>query len=256
VATPPQPEVVAELPLPLPPPPPAPRPRTQHPIVLVHGLFGFDRIAIGGATSDYFRGVRAHLEALGNDVFVVRLPPHAAIAERAASLAEQVGRLRAPRVNLLAHSMGGLDARYAISRLGLAPRVASLTTIGTPHRGTPLADGVGPLLARLGVAGALDVGTRRMAVFNRSVPDVAGIEYLCVVAAAERAFSRSSLLAWPGLLLLGPASDGLVPSASQNWGVVLREVSADHWAQIGWSRHFDARDFYEELLIELSSRGL
>lgn len=236
--------------------PRAPPARTRHPIVLVHGLFGFDRIGVGRATSDYFRGVRVHLEALGNEVFVVRLPPRASIAERAASLTEQVERLRARRVNLLAHSMGGLDARYAISRLGLSSRVASLTTIGTPHRGTPIADGVGPLLARLGVAGALDVGTRRMSAFNRDVPDVDGIDYLCVVAAAERALARASPLAWPGLWLLGSASDGLVPSASQSWGVVLDEVRADHWAQIGWSRHFDALGFYERILIELSSRGL
>lgn len=45
------------------------------------------------------------------------------------------------RLNIIAHSMGGLDARYyAISWLGLAERVASLTTIGIPHLGTPLAD--------------------------------------------------------------------------------------------------------------------
>jgi triacylglycerol esterase/lipase EstA (alpha/beta hydrolase family) len=58
--------------------------------------------------------------------------------------------------------MGGLDARYAISLLGLARRVASLTTIGTPHRGTPVGDGFGPLLSRLGIEGALDVSTRHM----------------------------------------------------------------------------------------------
>jgi triacylglycerol lipase len=187
----------------------------------------------------------------------VRLPPRAAIAERARCLVEQVGRLRAERVNLLAHSMGGLDARYAISRLGLAKRVASLTTVGTPHRGTPLADGMGPLLARLGVSGARDVGTRQMALFNQEVPDVPGIAYLSVVASAGRGFSRATPLAWPGLVFLGRTpNDGLVPSESQSWGVVLSEVSADHWAQIGWSRRFDARSFYEQLLIELSVRGL
>jgi triacylglycerol lipase len=236
---------------------PAPVPRTRHPIVLVHGLFGFDRIGVGPARSDYFRGVRSHLERLGNEVFVVRLPSRAAIACRADSLAEQVARLPAERVNLVAHSMGGLDARYAISRLGLSSRVASLTTIGTPHRGTPLADGIGPLLSRVGVAGAWDVSTRRMTSFNQDVLDVPGIAYLSVVASIGRELGRTSPLAWPGLWLFGPTpSDGLVPSASQSWGVVLSEVLADHWAQIGWSRHFDARDFYERLLLELSVRGL
>ncbi len=44
------------------------------------------------------------------------------------------------KVNIIAHSKGGLDSRYAISCLGAAPYVASLTTINTPHRGCEFAD--------------------------------------------------------------------------------------------------------------------
>jgi triacylglycerol lipase len=213
----------------------------------VHGLLGFDRIAIGSARSDYFRGIRAHLEALGNEVYVVRLPPAAGVRRRAERLVEQVERLPRQRLNLVAHSLGGLDARYAISRLGLASRVASLTTIGTPHHGTPLADGFGPLLARIGIEGARDASVRRMSRFNREVIDAPGVEYLSVVAVADTLLWR---VAFPGI-----PSDGLVPAQSQSWGRVVSEVRADHWAQIGWSRRFDAVDFYERLLIELSSRG-
>src|SRR5690606_21994510 len=43
-------------------------------------------------------------------------------------------------VNLFAHSMGGLDSRFLISSLGYGDRVASLTTLSTPHRGTAVAD--------------------------------------------------------------------------------------------------------------------
>ena len=43
-------------------------------------------------------------------------------------------------VHLIGHSLGGLDSRFLISKLGMADRVLSLTTIGTPHHGTPLAD--------------------------------------------------------------------------------------------------------------------
>jgi triacylglycerol lipase len=85
--------------------------------------------------------VRRRLETLGHRVYVVRLPPMAGIARRAEAFAEQIQKIPGDRVNVIAHSMGGLDARYAISRLGLDARVASLTTIGTPHRGTPIADG-------------------------------------------------------------------------------------------------------------------
>ena len=47
----------------------------------------------------------------------------------------------------------------------------------------------------------------------------------------------------------------MVPITSQARGEVLREIEADHWAQIGWSRGFDATSFYEDLLRELRGRG-
>ena len=110
----------------------------RYPIVLAHGLLGFDKIRPFGL--EYFRGIREALERAGNDVHLVRLPPFAGVEARARALAEAIERIEAPRVNIIAHSMGGLDARYALSRLGIADRVASLITVGTPHRGTPLAD--------------------------------------------------------------------------------------------------------------------
>src|SRR5699024_870740 len=49
-------------------------------------------------------------------------------------------RADAEKLNIVAHSMGGLDMRYAISKLNAAPHIASLTTISTPHHGTSLAE--------------------------------------------------------------------------------------------------------------------
>jgi hypothetical protein len=63
----------------------------------------------------------------------------------------------------------------------------------------------------------------------------------------------------PSYLWLGERSgsnDGLVPAESQRWGEVLREIDADHFAQIGWSRRFDAAGLYAEILAELRARGL
>jgi len=54
---------------------------------------------------------------------------------------------------------------------------------------------------------------------------------------------------------VGP-NDGLVPASSQQWGDVLGSVEADHWAQIGWSRSFDAPAFYERIVDDLKRRGL
>lgn len=240
----------------------------RYPVVLAHGLLGFDELRIGAARHEYFRGVAARLEQDGCLVHRCRVSRTAGVAERAAQLAAFVRALPARRVNLVAHSMGGLDARYALSRLGLAGRVASLTTVGTPHLGTPLADlGTGlarrtrvlAALSRLGVdvTAFHDLTTRHMAEFNRAVPDARGVLYASVVGAPPRRGEVTPLLVptWSWLGASG-ANDGLVPAASQRWGEVMREVGADHLAQIGWSRRFDAAELYAELLLELRRRGL
>jgi triacylglycerol lipase len=241
----------------------------RYPVVLAHGLLGFDEIRIGRARHGYFRGVSERLQKDGCVVHACRVAKTASVADRAAELAAFVREIPARRVNLVAHSMGGLDARYALSRLGLAGKVASLVTVGTPHLGTPLADlGAGlarkPLvwsvLERLGLTmdAFQDLTTAHMAEFNRSVLDARGVMYASVVGAPaqRRAVSPILLPTWVWLGGESGANDGMVPAASQRWGDVVREIGADHLAQIGWSRRFDAGEFYAELLRELRGRGL
>jgi triacylglycerol lipase len=243
---------------------------TRYPLLLAHGYFGFDAIGVSKARQEYFRGVRSRLESLGYSVHVARVSPAAGIEQRAAQLAQQLQALHAPRVNVIAHSMGGLDARYAIARLGLASRVASLTTIGTPHRGTPLADRatwmgdlktMRRLLSEIGanVDGLYDLTTEKMEAFNRVVLDAADVRYGSVLAVMQPESQGKNLLLAAGHAYLtrtvGP-NDGIVPVASQRWGQVLREVQANHWAQIGWSGGFDARALYVALAEELAAAGM
>lgn len=240
----------------------------RHPVILLHGLFGFDELEIGPARYAYFRGLTERLRRAGAEVERPRVARVGPVAVRAQQLARRIEGLSAKRVNVIAHSMGGLDARYAITRLGLAGRVASLVTIGTPHRGTPLADlGTHVLGEALGLRRALgavgvDVGafydltTARMATFNERVHDARGVWYASVVGFA--ALRRTNPLLWPAHHYLSRASgpnDGVVPLASQAWGEVLAEIEADHWAQIGWSWAFDAAELFEQLLRELRGRG-
>jgi triacylglycerol lipase len=246
--------------------------RCEYPIVLAHGWMAFDAFTLPGmARPEYFRGVREQLEAHGHTVYVSRVSPLAGVKRRAEQLAEQLAKIDADKVNIVAHSMGGLDARYAISRLGLANRVASLTTIGTPHQGTPLADTSLivrelPLLRRallsqfgLDFDGVYDLTTTQMRAFNDTVPDVRGVRYTSYVGWVPGGSGEVHRLLAPGFAYLNRRTgnnDGMVPADSQRWGQVIGEVQADHWAQIGWSRGLDAKSFYAALARALAQAGL
>ena len=126
-----------------PTPPPAPTfsfgTRKAWPLVLVHGICGWKQIG----SIDYFYGVPKVLRDQGFEVLVTEAPPVGLVEERARKIVDQIlAAYPDPRVkvNIIAHSMGGLDARHAITGLGLGPRVASLTTVATPHRGSTLCD--------------------------------------------------------------------------------------------------------------------
>lgn len=253
--------------VPVPGPPPRGPPL---PVVLVHGLFGFDRIGVPGARFDYFRGIARHLQTLGCDAHAVRLPASASVPERARELVaaiDAIDSLAHRRIDLIAHSLGGLDARYALTHLGLSRRVRSLVTVGTPHHGTPLADLAlrGPLDWARRVVRALGLpmealewlGTDALARFNAEVTDVPGVRYGCVVGAIkEDAGVPLALLPAHAYLrrIAGP-NDGLVPLSSQYWGETLAEIEADHFAQIGWRvalRHtFDAAGLYAFVIARL-----
>jgi triacylglycerol lipase len=130
------------------PPPHAPVPLRgpPYPVVFVHGMAGFDALRVGGLSMDYFGSTVQDLTARGEEVFRVVLPPFDSSEVRAAELARQLDdvlrRTQAAKVNLIAHSQGGLDARVLISPAGLGwgDRVQTLVTVSTPHHGTKVAN--------------------------------------------------------------------------------------------------------------------
>ena len=124
-------------------------------------MFGFGRLA----SYDYFahleRAVGARIRAAGDEVatWVLEVPPTASVRRRAARFAELVARTcesegdddpaHGGPIHLVGHSTGGLDARMLASpevslgvgddQLRWMPRLASVTTLSTPHFGTPMA---------------------------------------------------------------------------------------------------------------------
>jgi triacylglycerol lipase len=243
-------------------------PLLRHPLVLVHGILGFDTLGVGPVKQAYFRGVSLALTAIGVKCYVPRLPPLGSVPARAERLAAYIRALPEPKVNVVAHSMGGLDARYAIAHLGIADRVASLVTVGTPHRGSPLADLAAEGPARWVREWFARVGTPSEAVewlttaaatkFNAEVPDHPAVLYGSVVCRAPSGLWRANPLLVPTHLYLrkrAGTNDGIVPTESQRWGISICEHEADHWGQVGWSLTGQV-GVYERIVRELAQRGL
>lgn len=250
-------------------------PRLRAPVVLVHGLFGFDRLGVGPFTLfEYFRGIPAALTSGDNRVLLARLSPIGGVAGRAEQLRRFLDR-ESPHepVHLIGHSLGGLDSRYLISRLGLAHRVLSLTTVGTPHRGSPFADWVVRRFSRLaspvldyfsvphGAFNDLTLASCRR--FNDEVPDAPGVRYFSV--AGRVCVSWRTPTWWlPSPIVEraeGP-NDGVVSMASARWGESFEEWDADHVELVNWPRPFAPRsrsaervDGYVKLVRRLSDEG-
>lgn len=110
------------------------------PIILAHGMAGFERIG----PINYFFNVASDLRGRGETVFESQVPPYDSSTVRGAKLAQFVDdtlkSTGACKVNIVAHSQGGFDSRYMISTLHYGDRVGALVTVGTPHQGTPVAD--------------------------------------------------------------------------------------------------------------------
>ena len=227
------------------------------PIVLHHGLFGVGDIKIGPIKLSYFRGIDRAITDRGHPLILSRVHPTGSIERRARELKATILRqLRAQtfakgrrdaneKLVILAHSMGGLDARYMISKLGMDDRVKALVTITTPHRGSPYADwAIRNLGQRLGglqlmkllgldVRAISDLTTESCARFNDDVPDAPGVKYFSISAA--RPWHRVPPFAMHSHKLITDAegpNDALVSVKSSTWAEHLGTWPADHWHTI------------------------
>ena len=117
------------------------RETTKYPLVFVHGAFIRDIAFLHS-----FGRIDRELRNLGYDVRVAQTDAFGPIENNADMLKKQVSdmveRENCGKVNIIAHSKGGLDARYYIENLGGDRTVASLTTLCTPHAGSPIASGI------------------------------------------------------------------------------------------------------------------
>ncbi len=268
---------------------PFPQPETirvRYPIVLMHGFGLLAFLAKGG----HLHEEAMYLRMRGILAFAPNVSPYHTIADRANMWRERVEFILkttgAEKVNLIAHSMGGLDARYLVSKCGLHDRVATLTTIASPHRGSSLAEIVleqpGKVQEWLQDA-ANWIGQNAMSnsgadfhsaiqqltptalkeSFNLEVLDHPNVLYRSYAGASGKGTLHSInpiLRPFNSLMYAREGvNDGLVSVSSAKWGDYQGEIEADHAQQIGIdlmpSSSFSSSEFFADQVRLLAEMG-
>ncbi len=142
------------------PPPLLDSPQHEYPILLMHGFMGFTTLNIfNRRLLDYFNGAESAMINSGFGVFASVINPMESPAKRAQMWAVELDRVLyktgAKKVHIIAHGQAAIDAKILACRpmmtcnsvhgekiqgMGFADKIASMTTLGGPHLGTPLAD--------------------------------------------------------------------------------------------------------------------
>ncbi len=262
---------------------------TKYPILLVHGVFFRDTKYF-----NYWGRIPDELEANGATIFYGNHHSASSIADSATELKSRIIELLsesgAEKVNIIAHSKGGLDCRYAISKLGISDKVASLTTINTPHKGclfadyllskippsikNKVADTYNSTLKKFGeqnpdfLAAVNDLTDSACRQLDDEMPTPQGIYCQSIGSILTRATNGKFPLNLSYHLVkhFSGENDGLVDESSFQWGenyILLRPTKKrgiSHGDMIDLNREnidgFDVREFYVNLVNELKNKGL
>lgn len=261
---------------------------TKYPLLMVHGVFFRDFRFF-----NYWGRIPHALKQNGAVIYYGSQQSAASVADCGQELAERIRSIvqetGCEKVNIIAHSKGGLDSRYAISACGVSPYVASLTTINTPHRGCIFADYLlekipekvqksvarkyNTALKNFGdadpdfLSAVRDLTASACALRNEKLPDHPDVCYQSVSSIMNCASSgRFPLnMAYPLVKHFDGANDGLVSLESAVWGedfislAIPEGRGISHGDMIDLNREnipgFDVREFYVNLVCKLKDRG-
>ena len=263
--------------------------KTKYPLLLVHGVFfrDFDHF-------NYWGRIPAELEKNGATIYYGEHNSAASVNDSALELEKRIKEIveqtGCGKVNIIAHSKGGLDSRTAIATTSARQYVASLTTINTPHRGCEFADYLlgeipqkqqemiakqyNTVAAKLGdknpdfLAAVYDLTSEKCRERNEIIHDDPDIYYQSVGSVMNEASSGQFPLNFTYRLVkyFDGENDGLVGIDSFNWGSSLQMVRLEkkgrgisHGDMIDLNREnlkgLDIREFYVQLVSDLRERG-
>ena len=262
---------------------------TRYPVLLVHGVFFRD-----WQYFNYWGRIPAELQKNGCRIYYGKHQSAAPVSKSAQEIKEQIQKIveetGCGKVNIIAHSKGGLDARYAIDCLDAAPMVASLTTINTPHKGCLWVDQLlekipkglidivalkyNAIFLRLGdknpdfTAAVMDLTADHCCKRNQEMTDSEDVLKQSVMSLMSKARSASFPLNIGFCLVKSAegANDGLVSEESAKWGNYQGTLTCSgcrgisHGDMIDLFREnisgFDVREYYVKLVQGLKEQGL
>lgn len=258
----------------------------KYPVLLCHGYGAITSLVKPSPLYDIALLLRSHNVL----AFAPNIVPYAKIETRAQSwvkrIEDLVENLPYQKVNIIAHSMGGLDMRYALSNLDMAQHVASLTTISTPHHGTSLAEltlktpdaireKLGDFLDWMGdriyphtksdSVGSAAQLTRRYIneQFNPSTPNIDDIPYYSYTSAVGKGTSEPIrvIARYQNKHIYdieGP-NDGMVSVESAKWGEHIETSNLSHLEQMNLrikdNREVLFQNFWLEVVKMLEAKG-
>lgn len=268
--------------------------KTKYPVLLVHGAGSRDRKHL-----NCWGRIPGSLQDEGAVLYYGCQDGWGTIEHNAQMLKQKIESIlkeaESEKINVIAHSKGGLETRYLISSLGMDNIIASLTTIGTPHRGVRVMDSLLKTPRFLFKSLAFIVNlfsklsgdtnpdfyyacvqlTQRHAVrFNEQNPDSDAVYYQSYAAVMKSSFSDFLLLLPHFIIQLSEGdNDGLVPVSSAQWtnfkgiltGATRRGVShadevdfrrMDLTKKKGLEGVSDIRDVYIGILCDLKRQGM
>lgn len=212
--------------------------KTKYPVVLIHGTGFNDR-----KWPNYWGRIPKVLIDEGASIFYGKQDAWGTVEKNALIVKDSINRVldetKCEKVNLIAHSKGGLEARYIISTLNMADNIASLTTIATTHNGSKTIDKFynmpKPLYKFCAVfvnlwfkilgdkepdfyTASRQFSTYYSKEFNEKNPDSEKVYYQSYAAIMKNAFSDITIsIPYTFVKLIEGENDGLVTPESAAW---------------------------------------
>ena len=235
---------------------------TKYPIVLVHGV-GFRHRKF----PNYWGRIPQQLQKNGAAVFYTNQDAWGSLEHNAKIIKKDIKYIltqsNAEKVNIIAHSNGGIEVRYMIHKLRMESYIASLTTVCTCHHGSKTVDRLLRLPNWILKSSAVlvnlyfkilgdekpdfhttckQLSTTFCKDFNDKIKDSQNVIYQSYAAKMKNALSDLLFLI-PHIIVkhIDGDNDGLVPIDSAKWGQFKGVIEGKTYRGVSHSDVVDLR---------------